>query len=218
MIRHTKPLSRFKLALVMLLLPLISNCQNNSSFKGLNDKQMINVLKNFPEKANRWNVPSEDGRLLYDLIIENNYKKVVEVGTSNGYSALWMGFALQKTGGKLITIEINEERALEARENIKNAGLENTIEVRINDAIDEIPNISGNVDFVFLDADKSQYISYYVSLKNKLNPGGAFAAHNVLTMDYAMRDFIKAVNKNPNYSTKTYKASSQGILVAYKKK
>ena len=188
------------------------------AFKDLKNKNMVEVLKNFPEKPNRYNVPAEDGRLLYDLIVENNYKKVLEVGTSNGYSALWMGFALKEAGGHLITIEINEERALEARKNIKNAGLESVIEVRINDAMDEIPNLKGNFDFVFLDADKSQYITYYIQLQSRLNPGGAFAAHNVLTMDYAMRDFLKAIKKKTKKKKKKKKKSAQGVMVGYKKK
>ena len=57
-----------------------------------------------------WNIPAADGRILYDLIIKNNYQKAVEIGTSTGHSAIWMAWALSKTGGKLITIEIDEGR------------------------------------------------------------------------------------------------------------
>ncbi len=202
----------------LLIMPFPLICQNNNPFKNMKDQYMIETLKKFPDKFNRWNVPASDGRVLYELIMKNNYKQVVEVGTSNGYSALWMGFALKETGGKLITIEINEERAMEARQNIREAGLDDVIEVRINDAIHELDNISPGVDFVFLDADKSQYAQYFRKLNPKLNPGGAIAAHNVLTMEYAMRDFLNTINNDPEYTTKTFKQSRQGILVGYKKK
>jgi len=130
-----------------------AGCQEQDGpYKGLKDADMIRILKNFTHQANRWNVPPEDGRLLYDLILRNHYKQVMEVGTSNGYSALWMGFALQKTGGRLITIEINRQRALEARQNMEEAGLSSVVEVRLNDALDELPKLEGLVDMVFLQA------------------------------------------------------------------
>ena len=204
--------------LLFFLTPLNGGCQpGEDPYKGLNDNHMIQVLKDFPRKANRWNVPAEDGRLLYDLILEHGYKRVLEVGTSNGYSALWMGFALKKTGGRLITIEINEQRAEEARRNIAQAGLSDVIEVRLNDALDEISQLDGSLGMVFLDADKSQYINYYRMLDPMISRGGMVTAHNVSTMEYAMRDFLDAIRDNPAYRTEVRRASSQGVLVAVKK-
>jgi predicted O-methyltransferase YrrM len=211
--------ARIYLQILILLTPFYSSCQNkeNDAFENLENKHMTEILKNFPDKAQRWNVPAADGRLLYDLILKNDYKKVVEVGTSNGYSALWMGFALQQTGGKLITIEISEERATEARRNIREAGLEEIIEVRLNDARQELPHLKEGIDFVFLDADKSEYADYFQQVNDKINPGGAIAAHNVLTMNYAMRDFLEAIRKDDQFTSETYRKSSQGVLVAIKK-
>ena len=69
------------------------------------------------------NVPYQDGKVLYDLIIKNNYKSALEIGTSTGHSSIWIAWALSKTGGKLTTIEINKGRHNIAVENIKKAGL-----------------------------------------------------------------------------------------------
>lgn len=206
------------LQVLVLFLLLTAGCQGQQNpYQGLKDAHMIQILKDFPDKANRWNVPPADGRLLYDLILENDYQRVLEVGTSNGYSALWMGFALQQTGGRLITVEINEERAQEARRNIEQAGLSSVIEVRVDDAMEVLPRLSGNFDLVFLDADKSQYIDYFRYLDPRVPEGGAIAAHNVSTMEYAMKGFLNAIRDRGSYKTQVHRATRQGMLVAYKR-
>jgi predicted O-methyltransferase YrrM len=202
---------------LVLFLIITGSCQGQQNpYEGLNNEHMMDVLKNFPHKAARWNVPAEDGRLLYDLILENDYQRVLEVGTSNGYSALWMGFALKETGGRLITIEINEERAREARENIEKAGLSSVIEVRLNDAMDEIPRLNGTFDMIFLDADKSQYMDYFRYLDPMITVGGRVTAHNVSTMEYAMKGFLETLSDHPGYETRVVEVSRQGVLVAHK--
>jgi predicted O-methyltransferase YrrM len=203
---------------ILIVLTYFVRAQNDSNpYHGLNNENMVETLKNFPRKPARWNVPAEDGRLLYDLIKRNGYKRVLEIGTSNGYSALWMGFALQETGGELITIEINQERGNEARKNIDEAGLSSLIDVRISDALDEIPEIKGNFDSIFLDADKSEYMNYFNMLKPRLNINGAVSAHNVSNMKYAMQDFLKAIRNDPDFEVKIRQVSNQGVLVATKK-
>jgi len=81
-----------------------------------------------------WNVPYEDGKVLYDLILKNNYKRALEIGASTGHSSIWMAWALSKTGGKLITIEIDEGRYKTALKNFKKAGVEEFIDARLADA------------------------------------------------------------------------------------
>ena len=200
-----------------LLFLIAAGCNGQDGpYQGLKDEPMIQTLKHFPHEPNRWNVPAEDGRLLYDLIMKNAYQRVLEVGTSNGYSALWMGFALKETGGRLITIEINEERAREARENIEKAGLSSVIEVRLNDAMNEIPRLNGTFDMIFLDADKSQYMDYFRYLDPMITVGGRVAAHNVSTMEYAMKGFLESLSDHPGYETRVVEVSRQGVLVAHK--
>jgi len=202
---------------LVLFLLFTAGCQGQPNpYHELKDAHMIKILKDFPEKPARWNVPAEDGRLLYDLILEKGYQRVLEVGTSNGYSALWMGFALKQTGGRLITVEINEERAREARKNIEEAGLSSVIEVRVGNAMDVLPRLSGNFGMVFLDADKSQYMDYFGYLDPLVPDGGAITAHNVSTMEYAMKDFLDAIRDHGKYETQVHRVSRQGMLVAFK--
>ena len=84
------------------------------------------VRKFLDNHRNQWvdlNIPEIDGKVLYDLIIKNNYKRAIDIVTSTGHSAIWMAWALSKTGGKLITIEIDHERHKKALVNFKAAGL-----------------------------------------------------------------------------------------------
>ena len=95
-------------------------------------------VKSFLEKhRDSWrdmNIPETDGKILYDLIIKNNYRKALEIGTSTGHSAIWMAWALSKTGGKLITIEIDEGRYKKAVANIEKAGLADFVDARLANA------------------------------------------------------------------------------------
>jgi caffeoyl-CoA O-methyltransferase len=139
-------------------------------------------VKAFFQNHGAWydmNVPASDGQLLYDLIIENNYQQALEIGTSTGHSSIWMAWALSKTGGKLITIEIDNTRHQEALKNFKEAGLDLIIDARLANAHDLIPELKGPFDFVFSDADKGWYQRYFEMVDPKLKTGGCYTTHNV---------------------------------------
>ena len=165
-----------------------------------------------------WNIPEVDGRVLYDLIIQNNYKKAVDIGTSTGHSAIWMAWALSKTGGKLITIEIDEGRYKEALANFEEAGLSPYIDARLADAHGLVKELEGPFDFVFCDADKEWYKNYFLALAPKLEVGGCFTAHNVSwRSDRGIKEFLDYVLSLPNFETKIDRSSQQGISISFKK-
>jgi caffeoyl-CoA O-methyltransferase len=165
-----------------------------------------------------WNIPEVDGKVLYELIIQNNYKKAVDIGTSTGHSAIWMAWALSKTGGKLITIEIHEGRYKEALANFKEAGLSEYIDARLADAHELVKKLEGPFDFVFCDADKGWYKNYFVALAPKLEVGGCFTAHNVSwSSDRGIKEFLDYVLSLPNFDTRIDKSSQQGISISSKK-
>ncbi len=165
-----------------------------------------------------WNISEYDGKVLYDLIIKNNYKKAVDIGTSTGHSAIWMAWALSKTGGRLITIEIHEGRYKKALANFKEAGLAEYIDARLADAHELVKKLEGPFDFVFTDADKEWYKNYFVALAPKLEVGGCFTAHNVSwRSDRSIKEFLDYVLSLPNFETRIDKSSQQGISISYKK-
>jgi predicted O-methyltransferase YrrM len=140
------------------------------------------VMKVLDAKRGTWrdlNVPEADGRALHDLIVKHGLTRALEIGTSTGHSGLWIGWALAKTGGRLITIDIDERRYREALAVFKEAGLDTVIDARLGDAHALVPSLEGPFDFVFIDADKDWYVNYAKALLPKLTPNGVLAAHNV---------------------------------------
>ena len=166
------------------------------------------------------NVPPSDGKILYDIIIKNNYKKALEIGTSTGRSAIWIAWALSKTDGKLITIEIDKDRYDEAIANFKVAGLSDYIDARLADAHKLVKELKGPFDFVFCDADKGWYKNYFIDVFPKLKVGGCFAAHNVSDRGGWRRDstgeFYDHIKDLPNLKT-TVDNSGAGMSISYKK-
>jgi predicted O-methyltransferase YrrM len=168
------------------------------------------------------NVPESDGKVLYDLVIKNNYKKALEIGTSTGHSTIWIAWALSKTGGKLITIEIDKPTYKTALKNFKEAGLSDYIDARLADAHDLVPKLKGPFDFVFCDADKGWYKNYFVAVIPKLVKGGCYTAHNVSRRrrwrsGSGVGAFLDYVESLPNFETTIVNSSYSGISVSYKK-
>lgn len=178
-------------------------------------------VETFFQKHGGWydmNVPTSDGQLLYRLIMENNYQQVLEIGTSTGHSAIWMAWALSKTGGKLITIDIDKTRHQEALENFKEAGVDHLIDARLADAHELVPELEGPFDFVFSDADKGWYQNYFEAVEPKLKVGGCYATHNVSDRggrgnNYAYLQFLLGLE---NFET-TVDNSGGGMAISYKK-
>ena len=167
------------------------------------------------------NVSAADGQILYDLVIKNDYKKALEIGTSTGHSGIWIAWALSQTGGKLITVEIDEGRYKEALANFEEAGLSEYIDARLADAHELVPQLKGPFDFVFCDADKGWYKNYLIAVLPKLKVNGCFAAHNVSGRrgrgQYGIGGFVDYLESLPNMET-TYESSSwAGISISYKK-
>ena len=163
-----------------------------------------------------WNVPYQDGQVLHDLIVRNNYTRALEIGTSSGHSAIWIAWALSKTGGKLITIEIDANLHKKAMQNFKAAGLEAFIDARLADAHDLVRELEGPFDFVFLDADKDWYTQYFKDLDPKLAKGGCFTAHNASNAFRGIREFLDHVRSRPEYRTTIDRSSSSGISISFK--
>ena len=201
--------------MVFVLLFASLPAQRNDPFQGITDEKVLPMLKHLPYRHGGMNVPAEDGRLLYDIILDKRYKRGLEIGTSNGYSALWLGMAFKKTGGNLITLEIEPQRAREARDNFGHAGLDDIIESRINDALKEIPALVGKFDFVFIDAWKPDYMKYLELILPKMKPGGVITAHNVTSQGSSMRDFLDEIQQNPKFRTTIDRSSRAGVSISY---
>jgi caffeoyl-CoA O-methyltransferase len=174
-------------------------------------------------RAGRWrdmNVPEADGRVLHDLIVERGYTRALEIGTSTGHSGIWIAWALSKTGGRLVTVDIDEGRYREAVANFREAGLDGFIDARLADAHELVPALPGPFDFVFCDADKDWYKAYFTAVLPKLAAGGAFVAHNVSARmrrgGWGSGDFVEHVLSLPFMET-TFVEGGGGISISVRK-
>jgi predicted O-methyltransferase YrrM len=161
-------------------------------------------------------VSEEDGRFLRILIASTHRKRAMEIGGASGYSAIWMGQALRLTGGTLVTIEYDPQRAKELADNIHKAGMADIVQVVSGDAFKEIPKLQGTFDFVFLDAWKRDYKRFFDLVLPRLDPGGLFTAHNVVNKRNEMGDFLDAIHHNPALWTSIVSPANEGISITYK--
>jgi predicted O-methyltransferase YrrM len=191
-------------------------CTELQDNKALDEKVRM-FLENRKGTWHDWNIPYSDGEILYDLVLKNEYKKAIEIGTSTGLSAIWIAWALSKTGGKLITIEIDEGRHKKALANFREAGLSEYIDARLADAHELVEELKGPFDFVFSDADKDWYKNYFIALEPKLEVDGCFTAHNATnTGSVGIREFLDYVKGLPNFKTTIDTTSRAGISISYK--
>ncbi len=179
-------------------------------------QQYQSVLKRLEKTAKQYtNIAPENGQFLSILIRSIKAQHVLEVGTSNGYSTIWIASALKDTGGKLITLEYNTQRAKEAQAHLNATGLDGFVEIRIGDALDEIPKCNALFDFVFLDAEKGEYRKYLEMVLPNIRRGGLVVADDTITMRDEMTDYIDFVYNTPLLNSVDIPLDD-GIILSYR--
>jgi len=161
-------------------------------------------------------VSEEDGRFLRVLVATRGAKSILEIGAASGYSGIWLGLGARESGGKVVSIEYDPERAREAAANIKKAGLDDVVRVVAGDGFKEIPKLEGTFDLVFLDAWKPDYKKFFDMVFPRLSGGGLFVAHNVVNKRDEMKPFLDAIHQNPALFTTIVSPSGEGMSVSYK--
>ena len=162
-------------------------------------------------------ISAEDGRFLRLLVATNHTKQALEIGAASGYSAIWIGMGLRETGGRLVTIEYDPQRAKEAAANIARAGFSDIVRVVPGDAFKQIPKVEGQFDFVFLDAWKRDYQKFFDMVFPRMPKGGLFVAHNVLNKKSEMPDFLNTIETRPDLLSTIVAPSGEGVSVSWKR-
>ena len=202
---------------VLMALSFFGYC---ATATGAQDSPLDQKVRRFLDsRRGSWrdmNVPWQDGQLLHDLIVKHRFKRALEIGTSTGHSSIWIAWALAKTGGKLITIEIDPGRHAEAVKNFEEAGVARFVDARLADAHELVKQLPGPFDFVFSDADKGWYPQYFKDVEPKLEVGGCFTAHNMAWRSGGPGEFLDHVRALPNYET-TLEGSSEGVSISCKR-
>ncbi len=161
-------------------------------------------------------VSEEDGRFLRVLVATRGARSILEIGTASGYSGIWLGLGARETGGRVVAIEYDPQRAAEATENVRRAGLADVVRVVHGDAFKEIPQLKGTFDLVFLDAWKPDYKRFFELVFPRLNAGGLFVAHNVVNKKSEMEPFLHTVLTHPSLFTTIVSPSDEGMSVSYR--
>ena len=176
------------------------------------------VLREIEKRANHEFLPivgPEKGQVIVETIRKVKPKQVLEVGTLIGYSAILIGKELDETA-HVTTIEIHPDEAKTAVEYIRKAVTPAQIEVITGDAIQVIPELKENFDFVFIDAEKTQYLNYLRLVEDKLCEGAVVVADNAGIFANQMKNYLDYVRHSGKYSSKYVPVGVDGIEISVK--
>lgn len=170
-------------------------------------------------RAQYYNVPREDGEFIRLLVKSSRSKRVLEIGTANGVSAIWTSLGLQETDGKMTTIEIDSRKVKEAKANLKRAGLDHRVTFVEGDAHKEVRKLEGPWDFVFIDAEMGGAMDYFKAVFPKVDKGGLILRHNAIAYKSAMTGYLETVRNHPELDTVTLSMNMKdGFAVSYRKR
>ncbi|MHB8973572.1 MAG: O-methyltransferase [Pirellulaceae bacterium] len=181
------------------------------------EEQALAALEEMTRGQWHLNVTTREGRVLRQLTEAVGAKRVVEIGTSSGYSTIWLALGARASGGHVFTHEIDPEKVKLARENFTKAGVDDVITIIEGDAHETIKQHKEPLDVVFFDAEKKGYVDYLTQLLPQIRPGGLILGHD---MHRPMPDplYIEAITKNPKLDTSFLMMESFGISMTTKKR
>lgn len=160
------------------------------------------------------NVEPPTAELLGVLIRAAGARRVLELGTSNGYSTIWLADAAQAIDGSVTSVEIDPERSAQARENLRSAGLEQFVELRVQDAADALATSQGHSwEFIFLDAERPAYPDYWPHLRRALAPRGLLVVDNVISHAEEVADFRALITADATVTEALVPTGAGALLV-----
>jgi predicted O-methyltransferase YrrM len=167
-------------------------------------------------KRKMLNLEPETAALLHILVRATRRQSILEIGTSNGYSTIWLAHAMNSgTGGQLLSIERNPAKLEMARENLQRAGLLNSVTLLEGEASETVKTLEGPFDCVFFDADRISAPKQLEILMPKLQPDVLLLADNVLSHPDEVADYLTAVSRFADFSSVTVPVG-KGLNIAYR--
>lgn len=184
------------------------------------DDTILKVLRRLEETSDDfWNISPETANFLNMLVKISGAKNILEIGTSNGYSAIWLACALKLTGGRLTTIEFWDNRLDLAKKNFKLCGVDDIITTKLGSAFTILQEMNENsdatFDFVFIDANKLEYLKYFELVHPLIKNGGIIAADNILSHKQKVQPFVDVISQHPEYQVQILNLPA-GLLLARK--
>ena len=171
-------------ALLALLEKLAVFGEDNDARETARPRRMLNITR-------------DTGRLLWILVCATRATRILEVGTSNAFSTIWLADAARTTGGRVTTLDINPDKIALARANLASAGLADVVEIVEGPAAETLATLAGPFDLVFLDADRPSYLTYLELVVPRLRTGGLLVADNVTSHASELQDYLGRVKSHP---------------------
>lgn len=170
------------------------------------------------ERTQRYrNIEPESALFLAMQIRVQQSKKILEIGTSTGYSTLWLANAAQETQGQITTLEIEPDRSAQAQQYAQELGLDHVIDFRIGDAQAFLNNNLNHYDFILLDAERDAYVDYWDNLQHMIVPkSGILIVDNVISHAAEVQEFIALVQSDARFITTTLSVGAGLFLVCYR--
>lgn len=163
------------------------------------------------------NIEVESAQLISQLIRMQQAKSILEIGTSTGYSTLWLAEAAQATGGQVITVEIDAKRSAKAKRHVAELELSEIVQFWVGDAADYLKAAQEKFDFILLDAERDAYENYWPDLKRLMKPkGGVLVVDNVISHAAEVNRFIALIKKDPDYMSSILPVGAGLCLVVTK--
>jgi predicted O-methyltransferase YrrM len=171
-----------------------------------------------PNRLDRWRVLEPDaGRLVWFLAQALRARSIVEIGTSRGVSTLWLADAARATGGHVLSLDLDEAAQDDARRSVAGAGLADRVTFRVQDGGAALAGMDdGDVDLLFLDAERTEYPSWWPHPVRVLRPGGVLVADNALSHPEEVAPLRDLLEQDPSVTTETI-AVGKGELVALRR-
>lgn len=163
------------------------------------------------------NIEPDSAQYLAMLIRIQQSQRILEIGTSTGYSTLWMADALKVSGGQLTTLEIEASRTAQAKRYAEELGLSDVIEFWVGDAKDYLQDQQQHFDLILLDAERDAYVSYWPDLQHMFSQaGGVLIVDNVISHAAEVQDFMNIVKQDARFMTTTLALGSGLFIVTAK--
>lgn len=159
--------------------------------------------KGLPREERLRALHPDSAKLMFNLAVSNKAQTIVEIGTRAGYSTLWLAYAASITGGKVITCEIDPAYVEQTRANLAQANMSDYVEILVGDARELLRGREEPIDFVFIDAEKTQYESYIDAVYKQLGVGSMVVADNAVSHGDELLDYIMYVQNHPNLESVT---------------
>jgi predicted O-methyltransferase YrrM len=162
------------------------------------------------------NLEPDTARFISILVRSSQRKSLLEIGTSNGYSTIWLAWAVSATGGHVTSLERDADKNAQADANLQRAGLRDSVDLLLGDATEIVASLDGPFDFVFFDADRISAPDQLKVLKSKLLSGALVLADNVLSHPDEIAGYLAAIEATPDFDHMVIPIG-KGLSLAYKR-